>query len=142
MDKKLNLESAKHLLEIYRNLTLQEIEDEFREFESYHNILNSSERIGDTIMNNITGFGCPNDCMLCSSASFLAGSTKYEVKCNYCIYHICGSHYDPENNPYSLCCINESYNEICDTRDPESLFIAVKNRADFLESVIKKIEND
>ena len=115
-----NIKEAEELLIKYRSITLED--------------LNSISIHTKNKLTIITGFGSLNTCTLCVA---LGGDY---CNCNNCIYSII---IDDEIVCY---CFNDiakdTYQKIMDAKSDEELIIAINNRADFLESILKQIKGN
>lgn len=112
-----NLKEAKELLEKYKSITLEQLEEAYNgEF---------LFGMGDEVLNEITGFGRNDSCMLCLAVN--------EV-CENCIYSF---RLPSESAP----CIDGIYDEMCNALNAEDLFVAIQKRISYLTKVIKWYEN-
>ena len=114
--KPVNLETAKELLEAYKNITLEDLEELFSENPTWD---------GHDVLNVITGFG-NSDCMLCQSAN---------CNCNACIYSFRLS------IEYQTPCIDIIYNKIDYSQCAEQLFEAIQQRISYITHIIEWYEN-
>lgn len=123
-----NIEAAKRLVEIYRNLSIDELEENF---EYYDN--------GGDIMNSITGFGSMVSCSLCN----VVGQTGSErPKCKNCVWTVEKGVTKPEEACPCYFYYDESYDNIDDAHNAYDLKEALLVRADLLEGVIKLAEQE
>ena len=112
-----NLKEAKELLEKYKNITLEQLEEAYGDEFLF--------KMGDEVLNKITGFGKTDSCMLCLAVN--------EV-CKNCIYSL---RLPSESAP----CIDEIYDEMCNAMDAEGLFTAIQKRISYLTHIIEWYEN-
>lgn len=110
-----NLKEAKELLERYKSITMEQLEEAYKE-NPYVN--------GEKIMRNITGFGKTSSCILCLAVN--------EV-CGKCIYSFRYSGYYPP-------CIDNIYDEIHYAKNAKDLFAAIQKRISYLTNVIQYYE--
>lgn len=111
-----NLKEAKKLLEKYKSITLEQLEETYDEV---------ALKWGDEVLNEITGFGQTDSCMLCIAVN--------EV-CKNCIYSF---RLPSESSP----CIDEIYDEMCCALNAEDLFAAIQKRISYLTHIIEWYEN-
>ena len=111
-----NLKEAKELLEIYKSITLEQLEEAYGDKFLF--------KMGDAVLNEITGFGRTNSCILCLAVN--------EV-CENCIYSF---RLQERNVP----CLDKIYNEICNAMNAEDLFAAIQKRISYLNNVIQWFE--
>ena len=108
-----NIEAAKELLEKYKSITLEQLEQEYR------------KRIlcrGNLIMSNITNFGTIF-CVLCTSAG----------NCNNCIYSF-------RINEQRLPCKDIIYKKMENATSAEELYNAIQKRISYLTHIIEWYE--
>lgn len=86
-------------------------------------------------LSRITGFGSLRNCCLCNECGYEAG----DPDCTGCLYS-----WNKDNvNKFSVPCINQyTYCAIYIAESLDELYEAIQNRADFIENLIKEIEND
>ena len=72
----------------------------------------------------------PRKCLLCKEAEALRDRFEEDM-CNHCIY---GEHFG--------CVIAPYYLAICDSCSPEELLKAVRNRSNYIKTLIKEIEEN
>ena len=109
-----NIEAAKELLERYKNITLEQLEQKYRIFPEYN---------GKRIMQTFTDFGTIA-CILCNSVN---------CNCSNCIYSFRGE------DPF-LQCTDVIYNEMFHAKSAEELFNAVQKRISYLTHIIEWYE--
>lgn len=118
-----NLDAARRLVEKYRSITREELESNACEDDEYWY----------EVLSKITGFGSLKKCYLCKECGYIAGDTD----CSKCLYSW---------NTSSECCVpcieQDTYRNIRDAESLDELYEAIQNRADFIEALIKEIEND
>lgn len=118
-----NLDAARRLVEKYRSITREELESNACEDDKYWY----------EVLSKITGFGSLKKCYLCKECGYIAGDTD----CSKCLYSW---------NTSGECCVpcteQDTYRNICDAESLDELYEAIQNRADFIEALIKEIEND
>ena len=112
-----NLKEAKELLEKYKSITLEQLEEAYDE--------EYLTKTGNVVLNKITGFGETSSCILCLAVN--------EV-CENCIYSF-------RIQERSVPCLYKVYNEICNALNAEDLFVAIQKRISYLTKVIKWYEN-
>lgn len=123
-----NIEAAKRLVETYRNLSIDELEENF---EYYDN--------GGDIMNSITGFGSMVSCSLCN----VVGQNSFEEpECKDCVWTVEKGVTKPEEACPCYFHYDESYDNIDDACNAYDLKEALLVRADLLERVIKLAEQE
>lgn len=115
----ININVAKELVKMYDNLTLEDFEREW-----------CDGMCGSNILQTFTGFGSPRKCLLCKEAEALRDRFEEDM-CNHCIY---GEHFG--------CIIAPYYLAICDSCSPEELLKAVRNRSNYIKTLIKEIEEN
>ena len=109
-----NIEAAKELLERYKSITLEELEQKYKSHPDYS---------GKQIMQTFTDFGTV-DCILCKSVSCV---------CSKCIYSF--RHEDP-----FIQCMDIIYREMAKSTSAEELFNAIQKRISYLTHVIEWYE--
>lgn len=84
------------------------------------------------VLERITGFGCFTACCLCSAIGrrFMVG------ECRTCIHYVSGL---GESAP---CIEHHTYSDIREAENIDELYTAIQKRADYIESLIKIVEND
>lgn len=118
-----NIEAAKELVELYRNITKEQLE------EIYEKLLEEEDEVEYMgVLHNITGFGSIYSCHLCKPIT------------GHCLDCIHGQELDYLIN--CPCIYDETYENIEDADSIDSLYYAIQDRANYLESLIKKLEND
>lgn len=118
-----NLEAAKELVELYRSITKEQLT------ETYEELIDEEDEVYyEDVLHHITGFGCVYSCHLCKPIN---------GNCLYCIHG--------QELEYVIdcpCIYDETYENIADAESIEELYDAIQDRADYLESLIKELEND
>ena len=115
-----NLKEAKELLEKYKSITLEELEQKYKIFalKRFH------FKEGRNVMRSITRFGSSN-CILCIGANCV---------CKNCIYSF-------RNSPREIPCVDIIYNEMENASSAEELFTAIQKRISYLSHVIEWYES-
>lgn len=114
MGKK-NIEAAKELLERYKSITLEQLENYFKLYPYLK---------GRGILNRITHFGS-SDCLLCVGARCF---------CRNCIYSF------RVTNEWDVPCTDIIYKEMKNATSAEELFNAIQKRISYLTHVIEWYE--
>lgn len=109
-----NLKEAKELLEKYKSITLEELEQKYKRF-PHHN--------GKLIMQTFTDFGTVY-CAICKSANNM---------CSNCIYSF-------RNEIPVLQCMDIIYREMKNAMNAQELFAAIQKRISYLTHVIEWYE--
>ena len=109
-----NLKEAKELLEKYKSITLEQLEQRYKKFP------NSK---GKFIMQTFTNFGTVG-CILCESVNGV---------CSNCIYSF-------RNERHNLQCMDIIYKEMEKATSAEELFNATQKRINYLTHIIKWYE--
>ena len=109
-----NLKEAKELIEKYKSITLEQLEQRYKKFP------NSK---GKFIMQTFTNFSTVH-CILCKSANGV---------CSNCIYSFI-------NEKPALQCMDSIYKEMSDSISAEELFNALQKRISYLTHVIEWYE--
>ena len=115
----INTNAAKELVKMYNNLTLEDFEHEWFD-----------EACGSDILQTFTGFGNSRKCLLCKEAETLKDRPG-ESMCSHCIY---GERFG--------CVIAPYYLDICNSYSPEELLKAVRNRSNYIKTLIKELEEN
>ena len=110
-----NIEAAKELLEKYKSITLEELEEEYE---------GAFIPLGLEILNKITGFGDTVSCILCKAVYGM---------CVKCIYSF---RIDEREVP----CLDEIYKEMKNAESAEKLFNAIQKRISYLTHIIEWYE--
>ena len=113
-----NLKEAKKLLEKYKSITLEELEEKY---EKYPYIT------GLHVLNAITGFGSTKDCIICQKV--------YCMCCN-CIYS-----FRMDNGQMKGPCVDIIYQEMKETLSAKELYNAIRKRISYLTHIIEWYEN-
>jgi len=109
-----SINTAKELVKKYRSITFEEL----KSIEGSSSI----DEYGRAKARQLTGFSSPN-CPLCTAVGNYCG------KCIYGGYYLC---FENKNK--------ETYFAIVNARNDEELLVALRNRADHIESIINKLE--
>lgn len=109
-----NLKAAKKLLEEYKSITLEQLEQKYKCFPGYK---------GKTIMSSLTAFSTA-DCPICKAAGNM---------CFKCIYSF---RLDAQRLP----CMDIIYKEIENALTAEELFNAIQKRISYLSHIIQWYE--
>lgn len=116
-----NLESAKELVELYRSITIEQLK------EVYNKLYTEDGAYFEGVIHEITGFGSVRTCHLCKPINGF---------CPDCI------HGQGESYTMVCPCINdETYENIENAESIQDLYDAIQARADYIESLIKRVEN-
>lgn len=106
------IKAAKELIQEYKNITLEQLEKLYENFED-----------GKNVLHEITGFGYIKTCILCIYA---------ESRCENCIHK-----YNPNwKNKKEFSCTNDSYNKMSNAKDADALYKAIQKRIKYLEKLI------
>lgn len=111
-----NLKEAKELLEKYKSITLEQLEEDYEK----DPILS-----GFDILNKITGFGNTTSCILCKAVN---------EECVNCIYS-----FRIDERPFP--CIDKIYTEMDKATSAEELFNAIQKRISYLTHIIEWYES-
>ena len=118
-----NLEAAKELLEWYKNVTLEELKQVFKDLQE--NYQEGDDIVdGDTVLNALTGFGEPHTCLLCRAVNEI---------CEDCIYSF-------RLSERPIPCIDIIYHRICNSETAEELYQYLQQRISYLSHVIEWCE--
>lgn len=112
-----NLKEAKELLEKYKSITIEQLEEVYDE--------GCLIKTGDEVLNELTGFGNTSSCILCLAVN--------EV-CENCIYSF-------RIQERGVPCLDKIYNEMCNAMNAEDLFVAIQKRIRYLTKVIQWYED-
>lgn len=107
-----NLKEAKELLEKYKSITLEQLENYFKSYPFLK---------GKDILNRITNFGTI-DCLICEGARCF---------CENCIYSF------RIKNKWNTPCKDIIYREMAEATSAEELFNALQKRISYLTHVIE-----
>ena len=108
-----NLNAFKALIGRYRSVTIEEINKEWAGY-------------GMGTAEQLTGFGYMPTCSLCIAAGLV---------CIYCVYSSLVNS-DGENDP--PCVDDSTYRQISNSLTPQELLTAFRNRADYMENLLKQ----
>ena len=109
-----NLKGAKELLEKYKSITLEELEQKYKRFPYYN---------GKFIMQTFTDFGT-TFCAICKSENNI---------CSNCIYSF-------RNEIPTFQCMDIIYKEMGNAMNAQDLFAAIQKRISYLTHVIEWYE--
>ena len=109
-----NLKTAKKLLEDYKSITLEQLEQKYKSFPGYR---------GKFIMCTFTDFGTTS-CVLCNSVN---------SNCSDCIYSF-------RNENPALPCMDIIYKEMKNASSAKELFKAIQKRISYLSHIIQWYE--
>lgn len=109
-----NLKEAKELLEEYKSITLEELEQKYKRF---------PKSKGEFIMKSFTNFGTLH-CTLCKSVN---------RACSECIYSF-------RKEKLVLQCMDIIYSEMSNAMNAQDLFAAIQKRISYLTHVIEWYE--
>lgn len=115
-----NIEQTKQLIQMYKSITLSQIEELWNKPKMYSVRPRSAE-----VAHSITGFSDGGKCILCSG-----------VACYECIHTI----NDTRVFKYS-CSFHNTYSKIDSATTPSNLLTAFGKRAEYLESLLTKYYN-
>lgn len=125
-----NLDAARHLVKKYRSITRGELEDNAREDDCCYEALS-----------RITGFGSLKNCCLCKEC--YKKEAYGEASCPDCTKCLYSWNNDSCDKWYHVPCVDQdTYCDIHNAESLDELYEAIQNRADFIENLIKEIEND
>ena len=110
-----NLKEAKELLEKYKSITLEQLEQKYKRYPYYN---------GKLIMQTFTGFGTIY-CIICESAN---------NNCSNCIYSF-------RDEKSALQCMDIIYREMEKATSAEELYNAIQKRISYLTHVIEWYES-
>ena len=109
------IETAKRLVQAYKNITLEQLE---KEWEGY----------GEETLYKITGFGSIKECPICSKA---------EACCDKCIHM-----YRKDVNQFidagNFYCIDGCYYDMSDAETPKDLYEAIQRRIAYFEEIFER----
>lgn len=120
--KVLNLNAAKKLAEKYDSIT----EKDLLKVKIENNITSYylSPKIINYLLNNITGFGRKQSCILCIEA----------ISCTNCLYF----KHNQKHITTRYCVYHKTYNDILNSANMSRLLLAIKARSKVLKTFIKK----
>lgn len=123
-----NLDAARRLVEKYRSITREELESNACE----------DDECWYEVLSKITGFGSLKKCYLCKECYKKEAYGEASCPdCTKCLYSW---------NTGGECCVpcinQDTYCAIHEAESLDELYEAIHNRADFIEDLIKEIEND
>ena len=119
-----NLKAAKELLEKYKSITLEELKQVFKDLQESQEVYDYIVD-GDMVLNTITGFGEPHNCLLCKAVNEI---------CEDCIYSF-------RISERPIPCIDIIYHRICNSMCAEELYRYLQQRISYLSHVIEWYEN-
>ena len=108
-----NLPEFKALIERYRIITLEEIEE----------TANCDDYVGRDNKHILTGFGSYTYCTLCIAV----GTTNIYSNCKFCVYP----------GKEEGCLKHKTYDAIESAKTPEELLTAYRARAEYMETLLK-----
>ena len=106
------IDTAKELIQEYKNITLEQLEKLYETFKD-----------GKSVLYEITGFGYTRTCILCIYA---------EGRCENCIHKYNPNWEDKRIFP----CTNDIYTKMANAKDADSLYTAIQERINYLEKLI------
>lgn len=112
-----NLKAAKELLEKYKSITLEQLEEDYE---------GDFIPLGFDILNKITGFGETTSCILCKAVNGV---------CVNCIYSF-------RISGRKVPCLDEIYKEMENATSAEELYNALQKRISYLTHVIEWYETN
>lgn len=110
-----NLKEAKELLEMYKSITLEQLEEDYEK---------DPFLSGFDILNKITGFGNTTSCILCKAV---------DEGCINCIYSF---------RIDEIPCLDKIYIEMNKATSAEELYNAIQKRISYLTHVIEWYETN
>jgi len=109
------IETAKKLVQDYKNITLEQLEKEWDDY-------------GEDTLSKITGFGSIYTCPLCSNA---------KNNCDKCIHK-----YRKDINQFieagDFYCMDENYRDMTDAETPKDLYEAIQRRIAYFEEIFER----
>ena len=119
-----NIKAAENLITMYSSLSLFDINSAIHSLKEEYP---SMEICGDAVMQELTGFGQPDTCILCMQAKKLAESDSNGKRCCHCIYHKSEEGF----------CIEDTYQKLADAKTAEEIFYAIQDRISYIKKVLK-----
>jgi len=130
-----NLNQVKELLNIYRNITVEDIKKYDKEYENKYpekydnNDCKYFKYYGEYILNKLTGFGFKNSCIICNM-------NDVTIHCIDCFYK------SMTNNKCNSGKNIHTYKKIRIAKDAQSLYYAIRCRIIYIEKLINKFEKE
>lgn len=125
-----NIEAAKELVKLYRSITKKRLKKVYKTLLE-ENKDNEYLKVGyGVVLSRITGFGGKFTCHLCKPIN---------VQCHKCIH---GQPYIEGESTICKCVEHETYKNIVGSQSINELYEAILDRADYIESLINKLEHD
>jgi len=113
-----SIDAARKLIELYRSITVEQVEELEESLEYIR------DYYGEHLASILTGFSLPSKCLLCKAVN---------EDCRICIY----------TNGYIGCIDDENtetYQAIKIAKSPEALVYAFNKRADHIQSILNNLE--
>ena len=118
------IKAAKELIDKYQSITLEQLKSLWeKESNDYPDFTID----GGWILSLITGFGDISECILCKHANKI---------CEHCIHSYNPNWEDKRKYP----CLEETYDKIEESKNPDSLYKAIQERIKYLEKLISYAE--
>jgi len=118
-----NIQAFKDLIERYENISLEEIEKEWKSLNAWRGCIDT----GEEIAYELTGFGSQTTCTLCRAVK------EYCTKCVY---------FRKRREDFMFCCNTgrneKTYNAISNAETPEELLKAFRQRAKHMKKAYSK----
>ena len=118
-----NIKAFKDLIERYENISLEEIEKEWKSLNAWRGCIDT----GEDIAPELTGFGSQTTCTLCRAV--------HEC-CTKCVY------FRKRREDFMFCCNTgrnaKTYNAIENAETPEELLKAFRKRAEHMKKAYSK----
>ena len=142
-----NLDAAKELVKKYRSVKAEDVYAHRERFTNKNLTENKIRWFPPLYLEELTGFGSVDSCSLCKTAYMPDGD------CNGCIHYDDNIAVNNDENINEYADIDDTpcsdidlpsyptYKAILMAKTPEELVVACQNRADYLESLIKKKES-
>ena len=118
------IDAAKKLIDKYKSITIEQLKSLWEKESNDYPECNID---GSWILELITGFGDRSECLLCKHAN---------KRCEHCI-HIYNPNLEDERN---YPCLEETYDKIEESKNPDSLYKAIQERIKYLEKLISYAE--
>lgn len=125
-----NIEAAKELVKLYRSITKKQLTEVYKTLLKENKDNKYSKVDYDDVLSRITGFGGTSTCHLCKPIN---------AQCHKCIH---GQPYIEGESTICKCVEHETYKNIVGSRSINELYEAILDRADYIESLINKLEHD
>lgn len=127
MCKYKNIEAARELVSIYRNITIQDINVMDSKLREKYKQIGDLEFLVNEIARELTGYGNTARCTLCNAV---------QMSCEECIH----SHAYEDTDVMYPCTNHVTYDNIGDAMCAEELQEAFFARATYIEKILKEIE--